>query len=118
MSAAARASNSESGSGVLDQLFGALSDPTRRRLVERLLTGGPATATQLAESTPLTRQAVLKHLQVLDAAGLLSRERIGREVQYRVTPEPLTSAVTWIVETAGSWDRRLDRLRTVRSHRA
>ena len=101
----------------LDILFGALSDPTRRQLVERLLADGPATATQLAQATPLTRQAVLKHLQVLDAAGLLTRERSGREVRYRVTPEPLTSAVTWIVATAGQWDRRLDRLRNVRSPR-
>ncbi|HSB87288.1 MAG TPA: metalloregulator ArsR/SmtB family transcription factor [Ilumatobacteraceae bacterium] len=109
---------SHGGSGALDRLFGALSDPTRRQLVERLLTGGPATATQLAESTPLTRQAVLKHLQVLDAAGLLTRERVGREVRYRVTPEPLTSAVTWILATAGDWDRRLDRLRSLGSRRS
>ena len=107
MTAALRTGNA----GALDRLFGALSDPTRRQLVERLLTDGPATAPRLAETGPLTRQAVLKHLQVLDSAGLLSRERVGREVRYRVTPEPLTSAVTWIVETAGDWDRRLDRLR-------
>jgi DNA-binding transcriptional ArsR family regulator len=98
-------------SGALDTLFGALSDPTRRLLVERLLTKGPATATVLAESTPLTRQAVLKHLQVLEAAGLLARDRVGREVHYRVTPKPLASAVGWILDTAGQWDTRIDRLR-------
>ncbi len=98
-------------SGALDTLFGALADPTRRRLVERLLTKGPTTATLLAEGTPLTRQAVVKHLQVLEAAGLLDHERSGREVLYRVTPEPLASAVEWILATAGQWDRRLDRLR-------
>jgi len=98
-------------SGTLDTLFGALSDPTRRMLVERLLTKGPSTATALAETTPLTRQAVLKHLQVLEAAGLLARDRVGREVRYRVTPKPLASAVGWILDTAGQWDNRIDRLR-------
>ena len=97
--------------GSLDALFGALSDPTRRMLVERLLKKGPTTATVLAETTPLTRQAVLKHLQVLEAAGLLDHERSGREVRYRVTPQPLASAVGWILDTAGMWDKRIDRLR-------
>ena len=98
-------------SGALDTLFGALADPTRRMLVERLLAKGPATATTLAETTPLTRQAILKHLQVLQAAGLLAHERAGREVRYRVTPQPLASAVGWILDTAGQWDNRIDRLR-------
>ena len=98
-------------SGVLDTLFGALADPTRRMLVERLLTKGPASATTLAETTPLTRQAILKHLQVLEAAGLLAHERTGREVRYRVTPRPLASAVGWILDTAGQWDSRIERLR-------
>lgn len=99
----------------LDTLFGALADPTRRLLVERLLTNGPATATALAETTPLTRQAILKHLQVLEAAGLMEHERYGREVRFRVTPKPLASAVAWIVDTAGQWDQRLDRLRKLTS---
>jgi DNA-binding transcriptional ArsR family regulator len=97
--------------GALDTLFGALADPTRRMLVERLLTKGPTTATVLAESTPLTRQAILKHLQVLEAAGLLTHERAGREVRYTVTPQPLAGAVGWILDTAGLWDKRIDRLR-------
>ncbi|MGZ4769912.1 MAG: ArsR/SmtB family transcription factor, partial [Ilumatobacteraceae bacterium] len=80
---------SNSGGGALDTLFGALADPTRRLLVERLLTNGPATATTLAATGPLTRQAILKHLQVLEAAGLLDHQRSGREVRYRVTPQPL-----------------------------
>ena len=97
--------------GALDTLFGALADPTRRMLVERLLLEGPTTATVLAEKTPLTRQAILKHLQVLETAGLLAHERVGREVRYRVTPQPLASAVGWILDTAGQWDSRIDRLR-------
>lgn len=98
--------------GTLDTLFGALADPTRRLLVERLLTQGPTTATLLAETMPVTRQAILKHLQVLEAAGLLARDRVGREVRYRVTPLPLATAVGWILDTAGQWDRRIDRLRS------
>jgi DNA-binding transcriptional ArsR family regulator len=104
-------STATANSGALDTLFGALADPTRRLLVERLLTKGPATATVLAETMPLTRQAVLKHLQVLEAAGLLEHERAGREVRYRVTPQPLAGAVGWILDTAGLWDSRIDRLR-------
>ena len=103
----------ETDGGALDALFGALSDPTRRMLVERLLKKGPTTATVLAEATPLTRQAILKHLQVLEAAGLLDHERAGREVRYRVTPRPLASAVGWILDTAGLWDKRIDRLRRI-----
>jgi DNA-binding transcriptional ArsR family regulator len=80
-------------------------------LVERLLTRGPTTATVLAESTPLTRQAILRHLQVLEAAGLLTHERVGREVRYTVTPEPLAGAVGWMLDAAGLWDKRIDRLR-------
>jgi DNA-binding transcriptional ArsR family regulator len=99
--------------GALDALFGALADPTRRMLVERLLTSGPATATVLAETTPLTRQAILKHLQVLEAAGLLTHERAGREVRYKVTPQPLAGAVGWMLDTAGLWDKRIDRLRRI-----
>jgi DNA-binding transcriptional ArsR family regulator len=101
--------------GALDALFGSLADPTRRMLVERLLSKGPATATTLAETTPLTRQAVLKHLQVLETAGLLSHERVGREVRYTVTPQPLATAVGWILDTAGLWDKRIDRLRKITS---
>lgn len=95
----------------LDTLFGALADPTRRQLLQRLLGKGPATATVLAETLPLTRQAVVKHLQALEAAGLATPERVGREVRYRATPERLASAVGWLLDAGGSWDRRIDRLR-------
>ena len=71
----------------LDDLFGALSDPTRRALFERLVKQGPDTATRLAEHTTLTRQAVVKHLQALVEAGLASSERDGREVRYKATPD-------------------------------
>ena len=95
----------------LDLLFGALADPTRRQLLQRLLARGPATATTLAEPLPVSRQAVVKHLQAMEGAGLVSSQREGREVRYRATPERLASAVGWLLDAGGSWDRRIDRLR-------
>ncbi len=97
--------------GPLDALFGALADPTRRALVERLVREGPATATSLTSSFSLTRQGVVKHLQALEAVGLVTPERVGREVRYRATPEPLADAVGWLLDAGAQWDRRIDRLR-------
>ena len=95
----------------LDDVFGALADPTRRSLLERLRREGPDTATNLAGDLPLSRQAIEKHLQVLADAGLASAERDGREVRYRAEAAPLDGAVRWLVHTGAAWDRRLDRLR-------
>ena len=94
----------------LDDLFSALSDPTRRALFDRLLRDGPDTATRLAEHTTLTRQAVVKHLQALVDAGLATSERDGREVKYAATPEQLATVVTWLSESSRGWDRRASRL--------
>jgi DNA-binding transcriptional ArsR family regulator len=90
-------------------VFGALADPMRRRLLAELAVH-PATATELASALPITRQAVTKHLTSLSAAGLLERERAGRDVRYRVTPAPLSEAVSWMAEVGGQWDERLARL--------
>ena len=95
----------------LDDVFGALADPTRRGLLERLRKDGPDTATNLAEGLPLTRQAVVKHLQVLADAGLAAAEREGREVRYRAEAAPLEGAVRWMLDAGAAWDRRLERLR-------
>jgi DNA-binding transcriptional ArsR family regulator len=89
-----------------DAVFGALADPTRRALLTRVA-AHPATATELAGGLPITRQAVVKHLGALADAGLLERERSGREVRYRVTPAPLSDAVSWIAEVGAQWDERL-----------
>ncbi len=105
-------SDAAQDTGALDALFGALADPTRRSLLQRLLQGGPESATRLATSSPMTRQAVVKHLQALADAGLVATQRVGREVQYRATPEPLAAAVGWLLESSGQWDRRIDRLRS------
>lgn len=94
----------------LDALFSMLADPTRRRLLVRLVHDGPATATTLASAFPMTRQAIVKHLQALAEAGLVVAERQGREVRYRATTERLATAVGWLLDAGASWDRRLDRL--------
>jgi DNA-binding transcriptional ArsR family regulator len=90
-------------------VFEALADPVRRRLLAEL-SASPATATELAAGLPISRQAVAKHLASLSQAGLLERERAGRDVRYRVTPEPLTDAVSWMAQVGGRWDDRLERL--------
>jgi DNA-binding transcriptional ArsR family regulator len=92
-------------------VFGALSDPTRRALLAAIADQPEATATELASELPISRQAVLKHLTALADAGLLDRERSGREVRYRVTPGPLSDAVSWMAEVGGQWDARLATLK-------
>jgi DNA-binding transcriptional ArsR family regulator len=95
----------------VDAVFAALADPTRRRLLGRLAQQRSATATELAASEPVTRQAVVKHLQSLGEAGLVTPSREGREVRYAVTAAPLEDAVGWMVTVGAKWDRRLNRLR-------
>ena len=87
-------------------VFSALADPTRRRLLTAIAEQ-PATATELASQLPISRQAVVKHLSALSDAGLLERERSGRDVRYHVTPAPLSDAVSWMAEVGGQWDERL-----------
>jgi DNA-binding transcriptional ArsR family regulator len=92
-----------------DAVFDALADPMRRRLLATIAQR-PATATELASELPITRQAVAKHLGSLSQAGLLARERSGRDVRYRVTPAPLSGAASWMAAVGGQWDQRLSRL--------
>lgn len=94
----------------IDAVFSALSDPTRRQVI-RCLSEAPGTATELAGRLPVTRQAVAKHLAALDEAGLVTGERSGREVRYRLTPSPMTEAVGWMTEVGAEWDLRLEALR-------
>ena len=89
----------------------ALADPTRRQLLELLAAQGAGTATTLAERLPVSRQAVVKHLAVLDAAGLVSGSRVGREVRYAVRPERLEEAARWLAAKAFEWDTRLAALK-------
>jgi DNA-binding transcriptional ArsR family regulator len=92
-------------------VFGALSDPTRRALFQAIAARPATTATELASDLPISRQAVQKHLTALADAGLIGHERTGREVHYRVTPAPLSDAVSWMAEVGGQWDERLSMLR-------
>lgn len=91
-------------------VFAAISDPTRRQLIG-WLAARPATATELATRLPITRQAVIKHLGVLDDARLVAKERAGREVRYRLEAERLTGATEWLATISARWELRLEKLR-------
>jgi DNA-binding transcriptional ArsR family regulator len=92
-----------------DHVFDALADPTRRRIVERL-GRAPATAGEIADELPVSRQAVVKHLALLEHAGLVCGERDGRRVVFRLTPAPFAEAAGWMHDVGAAWDRRLDKL--------
>jgi len=92
-------------------VFDALADPTRRNVVEALAARETATATELAGELPVTRQAVSKHLTALSDAGLVARERRGRETHYRLTPAALSEALDWMERVGRHWERRLAALR-------
>jgi DNA-binding transcriptional ArsR family regulator len=93
----------------LDLLFQALADPTRRAIVERL-SRGPASVSALAEPLAMSLPAVMQHLQVLEACGLVRSEKVGRVRTCRVEPRALRTAEQWITERRTLWERRLDRL--------
>jgi DNA-binding transcriptional ArsR family regulator len=97
----------------VDSVLGALADPTRRQVLDLLAARGEATATTLAEGLPVSRQAVVKHLAVLDAAGLVAGRRVGREVRYAVRPAALDAAARWMAALAGDWDRLLANIKRV-----
>lgn len=93
----------------LDLAFQALSDPTRRRMVERL-SAGPATVSQLADPLPMSMSAVVQHLKILEASGLVVSEKVGRVRTCRVQPQALSAAERWINDRRRSVERSLDRL--------
>lgn len=95
-----------------DAVFGALADPTRRRLLTLLDERGAASATELARELPMSRQAVLKHLTALADAGLVEGRREGRAVRFHPTPAPLSDAVGWMADVGAQWDERLALLRS------
>ncbi len=94
-------------------MFTALADPVRRRLLMTLAEVGPRTATQLAEAYPITRQGILKHLNILEEAGLVMVQQQGREKRYSLTPARLTELQQWIQALEAKWDERLLRLKTL-----
>lgn len=94
-------------------VFAALADPTRRSLVTHLARHSPKSATQLATVYPITRQGILKHLAVLEEAGLVTVQQAGREKRYTLTPEPLRDLTAWLAELNALWDTRLLRLKAL-----
>jgi DNA-binding transcriptional ArsR family regulator len=97
--------------GGIDEVFSALADPTRRRLVETLAGGSTVTASALAAELPISRQGVAKHLTALRRARLVRAERVGRETRYRLDGAPLEEAAQWIARVGAEWDERLGDLR-------
>jgi DNA-binding transcriptional ArsR family regulator len=92
----------------LSGTFFALSDPTRRSILERL-SGGPATISELAAPVGLTLNGVKKHVQILEDADLVTTQKVGRARECRLGPERLDDAVEWIDAYRRGWERRLDR---------
>jgi DNA-binding transcriptional ArsR family regulator len=99
------------GSG-LNEVFGALADPTRREVLLSLAEEPGLTASRLAGELPMSRQAVSKHLIALSGAGLVQARREGRETRYTLTPAPLAEAMEWMAAVGAEWDERLARLAT------
>jgi DNA-binding transcriptional ArsR family regulator len=96
-------------SAPLDLVFHALADPTRRMMVERL-SRGPASVSELARPLTMSLPAVVQHLHVLEASGLVRSEKVGRVRTCRMESRTLRLAEQWIAERRMSWERRLDRL--------
>jgi DNA-binding transcriptional ArsR family regulator len=93
------------------QVFAALADPTRWRVLDLLAARGQATATTLASELPVSRPAIIKHLGVLDRAGLVERRKEGREVRFSVVPGRLEWTAQRLAGVAAQWDARLEALK-------
>jgi DNA-binding transcriptional ArsR family regulator len=96
-------------SATLDAVFASLADPTRRRMVERL-TQRPYSVSELAEPLAMSLPAVMQHLAVLEAAGVVSSEKVGRVRTVKLAAKPLQVAEKWLGERRPAWERRFDRL--------
>ncbi len=92
-----------------DDVFAALSDPTRRSIVSRLA-DGEATVLELAEPYPISLPAISRHLKILEKAGLISRSRDGQRRPCQLRPERLVEIAAWAEHTRAAWEQRLDRL--------
>lgn len=101
-----------------EELLEAVADTSRRRVLDLILAHGEVTPTALAAQLPFTRQAVAKHLAVLDRAGLVESRRTGREVRYSVRPEHLDVAARAMAKVAARWDARLGAIKRTAESRA
>lgn len=99
------------GAPDVDRVFAALADPTRRQVLGLLAEGRPLSASALAGRLPVTRQAVVQHMAVLQQSGLVSSRKVGREVLFSVRPEALTLTASWMTSLAESWSERLQLLK-------
>ena len=102
-----------SGAPNVDRVFAALADPTRRQILGLLAQGPPLSASALAAGLPVTRQAVVQHLVVLQQSNLASSRRSGREVLFTVQPEALTLTASWMTKLAEAWSERLRLLKRI-----
>jgi DNA-binding transcriptional ArsR family regulator len=93
----------------LDRVFQSLADPSRRVMMERL-SRGPASVSELARPLAMSLAAVVQHVQVLEASGLVRSQKVGRTRTCSISPAALSSAEHWISERRAGWERRLDRL--------
>ena len=104
---------------IAEQVFSALADPSRRAILAALASGGPATATDLADRLPITRQAIAKHLILLAEAGLVTAEPgERRRVRYRLRSAPMRVAQQFLAALARDWDTSLDALKDQLENRA
>ena len=94
----------------LDRVFSALADPTRRALITQLAEAETLSISQLAKPLPMSLPAVMKHLDVLETAGLIAREKTGRTVHCRLVAEPMETALQWLERYEKFWSQSLDRL--------
>jgi DNA-binding transcriptional ArsR family regulator len=101
-----------------EALLEAVADSSRRRVLDLILAQREVTATELAAELPFTRQAVAKHLAVLDRAGLVESRRLGREVRYSVRPEQIDIAARAMAKVAARWDARLEAIKKAAEARA
>jgi DNA-binding transcriptional ArsR family regulator len=107
------AANADRTDDGVDRVFTALADPTRRQVLQLLAEGRPLSASALAGRLPVTRQAVVQHLSVLQQSNLVSSRRSGREVLFTVEPEALTLTASWMTRLAETWSERLELLKRI-----
>jgi len=89
----------------VEKIFSALADPTRRSLLEQLGESGPVSASSLATTMPVSRQAIAKHLHLLEAVGLVTRRRRGKQIEFAVDPDRLAATGRWMQRIADRWQQ-------------
>jgi DNA-binding transcriptional ArsR family regulator len=99
-------------------VLAALSDPMRQRILDRLSSDGPMNASQMSAVLPISRQAIVKHLRILESGGLVEAHTNGRRVEFSVRPERTTQAARWLEQTAAAWEQRIETMRRLASERS